>query len=56
MDSKKNDTNELIYKVKQSHGQGKFSYWKGNGKWWIRSLGLPDTQYYIYYKWQEPTV
>ena len=50
----KNDTNELIYKVKQSHEQGIwasiYSYWRGTGKWWIRSLGLTDTQYYIYYK------
>ena len=42
MESKKNDTNELIYKEKLTHGQGKFSYWKGNGKWWIRSLGLRE--------------
>ena len=50
MESKKNDTNELISRTKIGSQTWKINVWlpKGNGgKGYIRKLGLTDTNYCI---------
>ena len=43
------DANEVIYKQTQTHRyrEQAYSYQKGRGEEWIRSLGLADTNHHI---------